>query len=88
MKEHDRGKECGTNEEKRETYIVLVEKTEGRGPLGTPRRRWKNSIKIVLLEILSEILTVINLAQDTPKWLAVEHGDESSGSMKCQDIFD
>jgi hypothetical protein len=62
MKEVERGKACGTYEEKRDTYIVLVGKSEGRRQLGKPRRRWKNYININLPEIVSEVLTVINLA--------------------------
>ena len=46
-----------------ERYIErLVGKSEGRRPLGRPRRRWKNNIKIDFPEIISEGLTVINLA--------------------------
>jgi hypothetical protein len=36
----------GTNEKKRDIYIVLVGKPEVKRPLGRPRRRWKNNIKI------------------------------------------
>jgi len=32
-------------EEKRNAYKVLVGKTEGKGPLGIPRCRWKYNIK-------------------------------------------
>jgi hypothetical protein len=49
----------------------LVGKTEGRRPLGRPRRRWKNNIKIDLSEIVSEVLTVIVLAYERYKWVAV-----------------
>jgi hypothetical protein len=70
MKEDEKGKACGTYEEKRDTYIILVGITKGRSLLGRPRRRWKNNIKINLPEIVSEVLTVFNLAQDRPSiWL-------------------
>jgi hypothetical protein len=36
--------------EKRNAYRVLVGKTEGKGPLGIPRRRWVNNIKMNLRE--------------------------------------
>jgi len=62
MENNDRGRVCGTCEEKRKTYSVLVGKREGTRPLGRPRRRWKNNNNIVLTELLSEGLTVINLA--------------------------
>jgi hypothetical protein len=51
LKDDERGKACGTYEEKRDAYIVLVRKPEGRIPLGRPTRRWKNDIKIYLPEI-------------------------------------
>jgi hypothetical protein len=36
--------------EKRSVYRILVGKLEGKGPLGRPRRRWVNNIKIDLRE--------------------------------------
>jgi hypothetical protein len=37
--------------EKRNVYRLLVGKPEGKRPLGRPRRRWINNIKMDLLEI-------------------------------------
>jgi len=37
--------------EGRDIYRVLVDMPEGRRPLGRPRRRWENSIKMDLKEI-------------------------------------
>jgi hypothetical protein len=37
--------------ENRNAYRLLVEKSEGRRPLGRPRRRWLGNIKMDLLEI-------------------------------------
>jgi hypothetical protein len=37
--------------EKRDVYRLLVGKPEGKRPLGRPRRRWIDTIKIDLLEI-------------------------------------
>jgi hypothetical protein len=37
--------------EKRNVYRLLVGKPEGKRPLGRPRRRWIDNIKMVLLEI-------------------------------------
>ena len=34
--------------ERRDVYRVLVGKTEGKRPLGRPRRRWEDNIKIDL----------------------------------------
>jgi hypothetical protein len=42
------GRACSTNGEKRNAYRVLVGKPEGKEPLGRPRRRWVNNIKIDL----------------------------------------
>jgi hypothetical protein len=38
-------------EEKRNAYRLLVGKPEGKSPLGRPRRRWVDNIKMDLLEI-------------------------------------
>jgi len=38
-------------EERRDTYRVLVGKPEGRRPLGRPRRRWEDNIKVDLQEV-------------------------------------
>jgi hypothetical protein len=37
--------------EKMNAYRILVEKSEGKGPLGTPRCRWVNNIEMDLREI-------------------------------------
>jgi hypothetical protein len=37
--------------ERRNTYRILVGKPEGKRPLGRPRRRWVDNIKMVLREI-------------------------------------
>jgi hypothetical protein len=37
--------------EKRNVYRFLVGKPEGKRPLGSPRRRWIESIKMYILEI-------------------------------------
>ena len=39
---------CSTYRKRRGVYRVSVGKTEGKGPLGRPRRRWENNIKIDL----------------------------------------
>jgi hypothetical protein len=38
-------------EEGRNVYGVLVERPEGKRPLGRPRRRWEDGIKMDLREI-------------------------------------
>jgi hypothetical protein len=37
--------------EKRDVYRVLVRRPEGRRPLGRPRRRWEDNIKMYLQEV-------------------------------------
>jgi hypothetical protein len=37
--------------DRRGVYRVLVGKPEGKGPLGRPRRRWDNNIKMDLQEV-------------------------------------
>ena len=43
---------------------VLVEKPEGRRPLGRPRCRWEDNMKMYLIEIEQEELNWFYLAQD------------------------
>jgi hypothetical protein len=38
--------------EERKVYKVLVEKPEGNRPLGRPRRRWEDGVKMDLKEIV------------------------------------
>jgi hypothetical protein len=57
--------------EKRNAYTLLVGKPEGKRPLGRPRRRWVDNIKIDLLEIGWGGVGCITLAQDRDKWRAL-----------------
>jgi hypothetical protein len=52
-------------------YQIYVEKTEGKGRLGTPRRRWEDDIKMDLREIRWGGVDYINLAQDRDQWRTV-----------------
>ena len=45
------GGACSTYGEKRGVYKVLVGKPEGTRPLGSPRRRWGDNIKMDLQEV-------------------------------------
>jgi hypothetical protein len=56
--------------EKRNVYRLLVGKPEGRRPLGRPRRRWVENIKMDLSEIGWGGVDWISLAQDRDKWRA------------------
>jgi hypothetical protein len=65
------GGACRTNGEKRNAYRLLVGKPEGKRPLGKPRCRWADSIKIDLLQIGWGGVDWIGLAQDRDKWRAL-----------------
>jgi hypothetical protein len=54
--------------EKRNAYRLLVRKPEGKRPLGKPRRRWVDNIKMDLLEVGWDVVDWIALAQDRDKW--------------------
>jgi hypothetical protein len=49
--------------EKRNVYRLLVGKPEGRRPLGRPRHRWIDNIKMDLLETELGVTDWIGLAQ-------------------------
>jgi hypothetical protein len=57
--------------EVRGACIILVEKPEGRRPLGRPRRRWEDNIKMNLGEIGFGDVDWIHLARDRDRWRAV-----------------
>jgi hypothetical protein len=57
--------------EKRNAYRLLVGKTEEKGPLGRPRRRWIDNIKMGLLEIGVNVVDWVGLAQDRYRWRAL-----------------
>jgi hypothetical protein len=54
--------------EKRNAYRLFVGKPEGKRPLGRPRCRWVDNIKMDLLEIGWGGVDWIGLAQDRDKW--------------------
>jgi hypothetical protein len=57
--------------EGRNVYRVLVGKPEGKRPLGRPRRRWEDGIKMDLREIGWGGMEWIRLAQDRDCWRAL-----------------
>jgi hypothetical protein len=57
--------------EGRNVYRVLVGKPEGKRPLGRPRHRWEDEIKMDLRETGWEGVEWIHLAQDRDRWRAV-----------------
>jgi hypothetical protein len=57
--------------EKRNAYRILVGNSEGKRPLGRPRRRWADNIKRDLREIVWDGMGWIDLAQDRDQWRAL-----------------
>jgi hypothetical protein len=57
--------------EKRNAYRLLVGKPEGKRPLGRPRRRWVNNIRMDLGEVEWGGVDWIGLTQDTNRWRAL-----------------
>ena len=57
--------------ERRGLYRVLVGKREVKRPLGRPRRRWADDIKMDLQEVGCEGVDLIELAQDRDRWRAL-----------------
>jgi hypothetical protein len=61
--------------EKRNAYRLLMGKPEGWRPLGRPRRKWKDNVKMNLEEIGWGCIDRVHLAQDRDQWrYIVEHG--------------
>jgi hypothetical protein len=57
--------------EKRNVYRLLVGKPERRRPLGRPRRRWVDNIRMYLVEVGWGDVDWIGLAQDRDRWRAL-----------------
>ena len=57
--------------EGRGVYRVLVGKPEGKRPLGRPRRRWEDNIRMDLQEVGLGYEGWIGLAQDRDRWRAL-----------------
>jgi hypothetical protein len=59
------------NGEKRNAYRLLVGKPEGKRPLGRPRCRYIDNIKIDLLETGLSVVDRIGLAEGRYSWRAL-----------------
>jgi hypothetical protein len=57
--------------EERKVYKVLVVKPEGKSPLGRPRHRWEDGIRMILGDIGWWCVEWIQLAQDKDQLRAV-----------------
>jgi hypothetical protein len=62
------GGACSTHGKKRNASRNLVGKPEGKSPLGRPRRRWEDNIRMGLRDIGWGCMDGIDLAQDMDQW--------------------
>ena len=70
--------------EDRGVHRVLLGKPEGKRPLGRPRRRWEDNIKMDLQEVGGGCGDWMELAQDRDRWRAfVGYGEGLSGSINA-----
>jgi hypothetical protein len=58
-------------EEKKNSFMLLVGKAQGKRPLGRPRRRWVDNIRMDLEEVGWGDVNWIGLAQDRNRWRAL-----------------
>ncbi|KAJ4435446.1 hypothetical protein ANN_18061 [Periplaneta americana] len=73
--------------ESRNAYRVLVGGSEGKRPLGRPRRRWDDNIKMDLREVGYDDREWINLAQDRGQWRAYVRAAMNLRSCRSRFIF-
>jgi cell wall assembly regulator SMI1 len=71
MDEYDIGGNVALMGELRDSYKILVGKPEGKRPLGRPRRRWKDNVRMDLREMRSESVDWMHLAQNRYQWRAL-----------------
>jgi hypothetical protein len=73
VKEDEMGRACSTNwaGAERNAHRILMGKPEGMRPLGRPRCRWEDNIKMDLREIRWGGMDWIDLDQDRHKWSAL-----------------
>jgi len=75
--------------ERRGIYRVLVDKPEGKRPLGRPRLRWDDNIRMDLQEVGCGRMDWIELTQDRDRWRALLNAVMNlRGSIKCREFLD
>jgi hypothetical protein len=82
------GRKCKTNGEKRGAYRVLVEKPDGRRPLGIPRRRREDNIKMDLREVRWGHRLDRSGSGQGQVADCCECGDEPSSFIKCGEFLE
>jgi hypothetical protein len=65
------GGPCSTNGDKRNAYRLLVGKQDGKKPLGRPRHRWVDNIRMDLGEVGWSDVDWIGLTKDRNRWRAL-----------------
>ena len=76
-------------EEGRSVYRVLVGKPEGKRPLGRPRRRWEDNVKMDLQEVGCGEYGLARAGSGQGQVAGTcECGNEPSGSIKCGKFLD
>ena len=68
---NEMGGACSTYGDRRGVYRVSVGKPEGKRPLGRPRLRWGDNIKMDLQEVGCGGMDWFDLAQDRDRWRAL-----------------
>jgi hypothetical protein len=82
------GGACSADEGgERGVYRVLVGKPEVKRPLGRPRRRWEDNIRMDLLEVGCGGMNWIGLDQDKVAGTCGCDNDPS-GSVKCREFLE
>jgi hypothetical protein len=71
VKEDEMGRAFSTNGEKRDAYMILLGKPEGRRPIGRCSSRWDDNTKIDVREIGWGGTNWIYLAQNRDQWKAL-----------------
>jgi hypothetical protein len=71
--------------ERRNAYSIVVGNPEGKRPLGRPKRRWVNNIKMNLRELEWDGIDWIDLVQDRD---SCEYGNEPTGSIKYWEVLE
>ena len=70
IKHNEMGGACSMYGGEMGLHRIMVEKPEGRKPLGRPRRRWEDNIKMDFQEVGCGGMNWIELAQDRDRWRA------------------
>ena len=65
------GRACSAYGVRNGVYSILVGKPEGKRPLGRPRRRWEDNVKMDLQEVGCGGMEWFERSQDRDKWRAL-----------------